>query len=226
MSDKKPVANLRAVADRVGLAPCSVSAILNKTTASDAIPQHTKDRVFSAAAELNYQPNLSARSLRTKRTHMVAVISDDLGRSSVGQVVSGMERLLRRKGYLLALGALSHPSEWTKLSVQLHQRGIEGVVAVGVSPPRDLQLPAVSVHLGYLNLRDPLSEDVGTWLAELGESAAEALLSNIETKIETKSAPRRTTIVPQPPQGYFGLRAGVLPTRGAQLNEHEPGANL
>jgi DNA-binding LacI/PurR family transcriptional regulator len=40
-----------------------------------AIPQRTKDRVFRAAAELNYRPNLWARSLRTKRTRMVAAIT-------------------------------------------------------------------------------------------------------------------------------------------------------
>ena len=57
MSEKKTVANLRAVADRVGLAPCSVSAVLNKTAAASGIPQQTKDRIFRAAAELNYQPS-------------------------------------------------------------------------------------------------------------------------------------------------------------------------
>ncbi len=67
MSEKKSAVNLRTVAARVGLAPCSVSAVLNSTPASFSIPQHTKDRVFRAAAELNYQPNFSARSLRTKQ---------------------------------------------------------------------------------------------------------------------------------------------------------------
>ncbi|MGO9084589.1 MAG: LacI family DNA-binding transcriptional regulator [Candidatus Sulfotelmatobacter sp.] len=206
MSEKKMVVTLRTVAERVGLAPCSVSAVLNKTPASLAIPQHTKDRVFRAAAELNYQPNFSARSLRTKRTHMVAVISNDFGRVRVGQVVAGMERMLRRRGYLLALGVLERPSEWTRLSLQLYQRGVEGVMVMGVSLPRELTLPAVSVHLGCLNLEEPLAqgplaEDAGAWLRELGESAAQTMLS----KIENKSAPRRTRIVFKPPHTAFGF---------------------
>ena len=53
---------LKTVAERVGLAPCSVSAILNNTEASRAIPQRTKDRVYRAASELNYRPNYWARS--------------------------------------------------------------------------------------------------------------------------------------------------------------------
>lgn len=206
MSTVKIVANLRTVAERVGLAPCSVSAVLNNTPASRAIPQQTKDRVFQAAAELNYRPNLSARSLRTKRTHMVAVISDDFGRENVGRVVAGMERFLRQRGYLLALGALDRPSEWTNLSVQLRQRCIEGVITVGVSLPRELLLPAVSVHLGYLDVPEPAEAETNRWLEELGESAAEAVLTKIETKVETNVALRRTRILPKPPRACFAVQ--------------------
>jgi DNA-binding LacI/PurR family transcriptional regulator len=221
VSEKKSVVTLRTVAERVGLAPCSVSAVLNRTPASLAIPQHTKDRVLRAAAELNYQPNLSARSLRTKRTHMVAVISNDFGRVPVGQVVAGMERRLRRRGYLLALGVLDRPSVWTSLSLQFHQRGVEGVMAIGASLPRELTLPAVSVHLGRLNLekpfaRGPLAEDAGASLRELGESAAEAMLS----KIENKSAPRRTRIIFKPPDTSFtfpGAGLGVPAENPVQM---------
>ena len=193
MSDNKTVVNLRTVAERVGLAPCSVSCILNKTAASLAIPQKTRDRVLRAAAELNYQPNFSARSLRTKRTHMVVVVSADFSRPNVGPVMAGMERLLRERGYLLAIGGVGNPSEWTRLSVQFQQRGIEGVIALDANLPRELQLPSVSLHLGGLNMPQPLTKDAGAWLAGLGESAAETVLA----KIETKDVSRRTRIVPE-----------------------------
>jgi hypothetical protein len=166
-----------------------------------AIPQPTKDRVFRAAAELNYQPNFSARSLRTKRTHIVAVVSNDFGRSAVGQVVAAMERVLRRRGYLLALGTIEHPSEWASLSAQLRQRGIEGVVAVGASLPRELELPSVSVHFGDLNPQQTMTADSGTRLSNLGESAAETILSKIENaaipNVAAKAATRRTRLFPQ-----------------------------
>jgi len=56
---------LRTVAEKVGLAPCSVSAVLNNSPAAAAIPQRTKNRILRAARQLNYRPNFSARSLRT-----------------------------------------------------------------------------------------------------------------------------------------------------------------
>ena len=61
-------ATLKSVAEYVGLAVGTISAILNETPQSLAIPQHTRARVFAAARKLRYQPNPFARALRTKRT--------------------------------------------------------------------------------------------------------------------------------------------------------------
>jgi hypothetical protein len=211
VQDKKTNVTLRTVAGRVGLAACTVSAVLNKTAAALAIPQRTQDRIFRAAAELNYRPNLSARSLRTRRTNMVAVIGADFGQARMARVVSGMERTLRRRGYLLVVGTFGSSAESRNLSTELQQRGIDGVMAIGTSVPRELELPVVSVHLGDAAMQEPFSEDVCSWLTDLGESAAEAVL----WKIETKDAPRRSRIVPKLPIPYFDLPGTSLGVRSA-----------
>jgi DNA-binding LacI/PurR family transcriptional regulator len=90
---------LRNVAEYVGLAPCSVSAILNNSAAGMSIPQQTKDRVLRAATRLNYRPNYSARSLRTKRTYTVAVLALDLGGAPAARIIAGAEGFLRANGY-------------------------------------------------------------------------------------------------------------------------------
>lgn len=200
MPEKRPV-NLRTVAERVGLAPCSVSAVLNHSPGARAIPQSTKDRIFRAAAELNYRPNLSARSLRTKRTHMVAVISPDVGPSPVARIVAAMERRLRQRGYMLVLAAFESASEWNNIAVELNQRGVEGIMSVGIGLPREVDLPSVSVEFGYVPPHEPLSEQMCAWLAELGESAVEDLL----WKIEKKTSPRRPNMVAKQAGDYFGL---------------------
>jgi hypothetical protein len=216
LSDKQAAVNLRTVAERVGLAVCSVSAILNNTPASQAIPQRTKDRVFRAAAELNYRPNLWARSLRTKRTRLVAAITSDLGRAPVARVLAGVQRLLQHRGYLLVLGPFDCGSEWHNLSVALQQRGIEGVVAIDATLPPDLALPVASVNLDYRSPMEPRSEISEAWLSELGESAAEAVL----WRIERKTIPGRMRIVPKLPGTCFGisdadLRIAVMPRESA-----------
>jgi hypothetical protein len=211
MSETK-VVSLRTVAERVRLAPCSVSAVLNNTPASMAIPQRTKDRVFRAARELNYRPNLWARSLRTKQTRLVAAITPDIGRGPVARVVAGVQSLLHRRGYLLALGTFDCASEWNTISVQLQQRGIEGVIAIDAIMPHDLNLPVASVDLEYMNLLEPLGVDMQAWLSEWGVSAAETVLR----QIEKDSVPRRMKVAPKRPTTYFGLpntAAGVEDAR-------------
>ncbi len=211
MPDKK-VVSLRTVAERVRLAPCSVSAVLNNTPASLAIPQRTKDRVFRAARELNYRPNLWARSLRTKRTRLVAAITPDIGRGPVARVVAGVQSLLHRRGYLLALGTFDCASEWNTISVQLQQRGIEGVIAIDEILPQDLNLPVASVDLEYMNLLEPLGDDMQAWLSEWGASAAETMLR----QIEKDTLPRRMKVAPKRPNVYFGL-----PNAEAEVNARE-----
>jgi len=98
--------NLKTVADRVGLAPCSVSAVLNNTPASRTIPRETRNRIFRAASELNYRPNFWARSLRTKRTRMVQVVARDFGHPAVAKVIAAAQERLHRRDYLLVLGTL------------------------------------------------------------------------------------------------------------------------
>ena len=214
MSDKKAVVSLRTVAERVGLAPCSVSAILNNTPASWAIPQRTKERVFRAAGELNYRPNLWARSLRTRRTRLVAAITSDIGRAPVARVVAGVQNLLHRRGYLLALGTFDCASEWNTIPVQLQQRGIEGVIAIDSILPQELELPVASVDLEYMTLLEPLADDTQTWLSELGESAAETVLR----QIEKDSTPRRMKVVPKLPSAYFDLPGTRM---GAEVDARE-----
>jgi DNA-binding LacI/PurR family transcriptional regulator len=199
--DKQAVVSLRTVAERVGLAACSVSAILNDTPASLAIPQRTKDRVFRAVAELNYRPNLWARSLRTKHTRMVAAIASDLGFAPAARVLAGVHRLLHRRGYLLVLGSFDCASGSRNISAQLQQRGIEGVVAIDVTLPPEVELPIASVDLDYMTLLEPLADNLRTWLSELGESAAETVLR----QIEQQTAPRRTRIAAKLQSPYFGL---------------------
>jgi DNA-binding LacI/PurR family transcriptional regulator len=202
---KKTTVNLRTVADRAGLAPCSVSAILNNTPASQAIPQTTKDRVFRAAAELNYKPNLWARSLRTKRTRMVAAVARDFGRGPVARVVAGVQSRLHQRGYLLALGTPDF-DDANHISAQFQQRGIEGVIAIEALVPTHMELPVASVELDCASPAETLSEDAHLRLAALGESAAETIIR----QIENESTSRRMNVGPKLPAAIFNLPVPAL----------------
>jgi hypothetical protein len=204
MLPEKKAVNLKTVAARVGLAPCSVSAVLNNTEAARAIPQKTKDRVYRAAAELNYRPNIVARSLRTKRTRMVAVIAPGLSRSGVARVVAAAQRRLHQSGYLLVL-ATTDSDDPNHLCAQFQQRGIEGVISIDANLPAQMTVPVTSVDLGYKTSATPVSDQTEVWIPDLGETAAETIMRQIENLENEGSSNQRLHIQPMPP-AYVDLQ--------------------
>src|SRR5262252_22936 len=99
---------LKDLAKHLGLTKGTVSAVLNNSPYAKAIPQHTKDRIFAAAQELNYHPNFFARTLRKKRTYTVGVICAEIGDAYGSVVISGIEEVLSERKYFFVTVVLHH----------------------------------------------------------------------------------------------------------------------
>jgi hypothetical protein len=133
---------------------------------------------------------------------MVAVITSDLSLAPVATVLAGVQTLLQRKGYLLALGSGDSSNGLRDISIHLQQRGIEGIVAIDATLPADLSLPVASVDLDSMQLSGPLSEGMSTWLMEWGKSAAETVIDQIEKESasgKVRSASGRSIAKPSIP---------------------------
>src|SRR5689334_24158003 len=90
---------LKTIAAHLGLTPGTVSAALNNSAAARSIPEHTKQRILTAARELNYRPNFSARSLRLQRTYTIGVIAEEIGDAYGSIIISGIEQHLRQHNF-------------------------------------------------------------------------------------------------------------------------------
>ena len=91
---------LRDVAELLKVSVSTVSAALQNR--SD-ISQRTRERVWQAVRKLNYQPNLVARSLVTRQTHVLGVVVPDLSRSFFTEVTKGIEAIASQAGYHLVI---------------------------------------------------------------------------------------------------------------------------
>jgi DNA-binding LacI/PurR family transcriptional regulator len=100
LTGKSGRVTLKTVADHLGLTAGTISAVLNNTRAADRIPQGTRDRIVTAARELNYQPNPLARALRTGTTFAPHDIGSEIN-STRGAVV-----ILRAHQFDRAMGAM------------------------------------------------------------------------------------------------------------------------
>jgi DNA-binding LacI/PurR family transcriptional regulator len=137
---------LRQVAERVGLTPGTVSAVLNDAPSSRVIPETTQQRIRTAAAELKYRPNFLARSLRKKRTYTVGLIIEEIGDVYGSIVISGVEAYLREHNYFFLTVIHRHDAALLREhSHLLLERGVEGFITVDTSLEEPLPLPTVSV---------------------------------------------------------------------------------
>lgn len=137
---------LKAVANRLGLTPGTISATLNNSPAAKSIPQHTKNRILAAAKELNYRPNFFARTLRTQQTFTIGLIAEEIGDAYGSQVISGIEQYLTEKNYLFLTVVHRHDRRQLQTYLQmLVERGVEGIITVDTDMLEEATLPTVAV---------------------------------------------------------------------------------
>ncbi|MGH9451360.1 MAG: LacI family DNA-binding transcriptional regulator [Terriglobia bacterium] len=142
---EQPV-TLKALADSLGLAPTTVSLVLNASPVAASIPQETKDRIFGAAKALNYRPNFFARSLRSRRSYTIGVLVPEVSEGYAALVLSGIEDYLLQEGYFYFVVSHRHKpdliDEYPKL---LLERSIDGLIAVDTPFHEACRVPTVVV---------------------------------------------------------------------------------
>jgi len=87
---------LKKLAELLKMSPSTVSRSLRD---SHEISKETKDRVKALAAELDFQPNPHASSLRKNKSRTIAVVIPEIQNNFFSQVMNGVEEVARQKGY-------------------------------------------------------------------------------------------------------------------------------
>jgi LacI family transcriptional regulator len=99
-------ATIKDVAERAGVSLKTVSRVINH---EPAVRQDTLARVLKAIDELNYQPDISARSLRGARSFAIGVVYDNPNPYYIIAVQNGALSVCRERGYGLQI----HPCDST-----------------------------------------------------------------------------------------------------------------
>ncbi len=119
---------------------------MNGAPSAAAIPARTQERILAAARELNYTPNIFARSLRKQRSFTIGVIVPEVSEGYAATVLSGIEDHLLQEGYFYFVVSHRHRTdlieEYPRL---LMSRAVEGLVAVDTPMKHGFPLPTVAV---------------------------------------------------------------------------------
>ena len=117
---------MREVADRAGVAMSSVSRVMSGHP--DVSPAMS-ERVMRAVAELGYQPDILAQSLRRRETLTVGFVVGDISNPLFAEIVTGVESTLHVNGYsMLLTNSLGDPAMESAHIGLLSQRRVDGIV--------------------------------------------------------------------------------------------------
>jgi LacI family transcriptional regulator len=122
------MATIHDVAQRAGVSPITVSRVINRS--GYASPE-TRARVEAAVTELGYVPNRLARSLRSKRTHTLALVITDITNPFFTTVARGVEDTASDAGYtVIFCNTDESESEEKKYLQVLLQQQVDGILLV------------------------------------------------------------------------------------------------
>ena len=117
------------VARRAGVSIMTVSRAMS---GSSKISPDTKARIQNAAEELGYVSNIFAGSLRNQRSSMVAVIIPSINDLVFGEILSGINSILRPRGYFTMIGeSFFDPEEEFKVIKSLLAMQPAGIILTG-----------------------------------------------------------------------------------------------
>jgi LacI family transcriptional regulator len=128
-------ATIREVAEHAGVAPCTVSRVLNDHDADHMRPE-TKERVLAAIRALDYTPVKAAQRLRRQRTHVLGILVPDITNLYFALLTRGVESLAFERGYTTLICDSSHePEREARYLEMLLAEDVEGVLLVPTGRP-------------------------------------------------------------------------------------------
>lgn len=186
---------LKDVALRAGV---STSAVSRTFTDGASVSDKMRKKVEKAAAELGYSPNFIARSLTTRRTKLIGLVSDNFYNPVFLEVFDRFTRALQDCGLRPLLVNLSNETDPENSVRMLQQYSVDGVMVVSSTLPpefskafRDKNIPVVNTFGRHAT--SPDVHVVGIDNVAAGRMAARELVSRGYKSIAFLGGPMRAT---------------------------------
>ena len=133
------------VARKAGVSTSTVSHVINETR---YVSDEVKQRVHAAMKDLNYQPNVIARSLRTRETQTVGVVVSDITNPFFTSIVRAIEDEVLKQGYNIILCDTDEKPEREQVYLRLLMgRRVDGLIVAPSSGNADLL--QLAIESGY-----------------------------------------------------------------------------
>jgi DNA-binding LacI/PurR family transcriptional regulator len=141
------MASIKDVAEKAGVSASTVSYVLNRKR---TVRPETYRKILVAIDEVNYHPNIAARSLKTNESKSIGVAVADLTNIFYIDLLSGIENRMARAGYSVIVTNSRNSAEMEKENLlNLIYRNIDGIILLGTgndisSMTENFTMPVIS----------------------------------------------------------------------------------
>lgn len=213
---------LKEVAERAGVSRAAVS---RSFTEGASVSAKTRAKVMQAAAELGYSPNMLARSLTTRRTQLVGLVSNNFHNPVFLQIFDLFTRTLQDRGLRPLLVNLSDETDPDRSVQLLRQYSVDGVIVASSHLPdgfaaafRAADIPVV--HAFGRATPAPVVDVVAIDNIAAGRMAAETLLARGYRSLGFLGGPAQASTTEDRLHGF----AQAATAAGARVTAHYAGA--
>lgn len=198
-------ATLKDVANKAGV---STSAVSRTFTDGASVSEKMRLKVERAAQELGYSPNFLARSLTTRRTRLIGLVSDNFHNPIFLEVFDQFTRALQDRDLRPLLVNLSGETNPEQSVQMLQQYSVDGViVASSTLPPvfakafKDKGMPVINTF--GRNAADPMVDIVGIDNVSAGQMAARELVARKYRRVGFLGGPEAATSTQDRLKGFL-----------------------
>ena len=195
----KKVPTLVDVAKLANTSKATAARVFSRSKSAN-VKLETKARILEAADKLGYSPNLSAASLRSKKTYLIALCIHDITNPSSPSLIRGIQDELAQNGYdLVVFNSDWDPSKEKRNLQAVVRNQLDGLILQDPSAELDVSelpdLPSVILtsNNAFSSVRNTVSTDtVGgvkkalTYLSSMGHERIGILLGGSVSQITNR----------------------------------------
>jgi DNA-binding LacI/PurR family transcriptional regulator len=218
--------SIRQIAKIAGVAPCTVSRVLNAKNGEVPIREATREKVLEACARFNYHPNVHALRLFSRRCNVVAVLipsaehmpSGELSGEAVHHVLVGVARAADIHNYEVLMIPVTEKFLHRKRYLELYRgRSVDGMLIYGLQNDQDYvrellaeNCPMVLIHSHYS--RSDISQ-VNTNSRESSRKIAQKIIEAGHRHIAYIGSLVTSNVANERREGFFEAcrEAGIAP---------------
>jgi LacI family transcriptional regulator len=135
---RREAVGVRRIAQVAGVSTATVSRAINNPK---AVSEGLRARISSVITELGWVPSGAARALAMSRTHTIGAVFPALALGDFARAIDALQDELDTRSYTLLLARSRYSAEQEhRQVVKLIERGVDGLVLVGKTRTRDLDL--------------------------------------------------------------------------------------